>query len=385
MILRNDRQFVFYAGLPLSGLRLVRSATLFATLYGFLLSVALMETSFRDFGSGFSQAVMSATTNPFLGLVIGLLATSIVQSSSCTTSIMVGMVASGVISVEHAIPMVMGANIGTTVTNTLVSLGHVTRKEEFRRAFAAATVHDFFNLLTVAILLPLELVTHYLERTATWLSQHLAGITPGTSFGSPLKPLFRPVIEVVRAAFSGLSPVVSGLLICAVALILLFGCLYAMMKLIHGSLAGRMEVALDKTIGTAPFVGLFAGLALTALVQSSSVTTSLLVPLAAAGILRLDQVFSVTLGANIGTTVTAILAALATGPAGLTIALAHLLFNVTGTLIFFPIPAIRKVPIFFAQHLADLTMKSRWYAFFYVAGIFFVMPAVCILVWRALD
>ena len=363
---------------------LIRSLMLMGALYGFLLSIALMEAGFRAFGTGFSQTLISATANPFAGLMIGLLATSIVQSSSCTTSIMVGMVASGSISVAHAIPMVMGANIGTTVTNTIVSLGHITRKNEFQRAFAAATVHDFFNLLTAAILLPFELATGYLERTATFLSEHLAGLTPGTALGSPLKPLFRPIVARVGRALSGRSPTVSGIIVLVAAGVLLFGCLYAMIRVTRGALAGRMEVALDKTIGRAPVVGFAVGCVLTALVQSSSVVTSLLVPLAAAGVLRLDQVFSITLGANIGTTVTAILAALATGPAGLTLALAHLLFNVTGTVIFFPVPAMRKVPMFLARQLAELAMKSKWYAFAYVVGVFFVAPAACVFLWRTL-
>jgi sodium-dependent phosphate cotransporter len=122
-----------------------RSILLLGAVYGFLLSVALMEAGFKEFGGRFSERLLSVTANPFIGLMIGLLATSIVQSSSCTTSIMVGMVASGTLTVANDIPMVMGANIGTTVTNTIVSLGHVARRGEFRRAFAAATVHDFFK------------------------------------------------------------------------------------------------------------------------------------------------------------------------------------------------------------------------------------------------
>ena len=363
---------------------LTRLLMLMGALYGFLLSIAFMEAGFSAFGADFSERLISATGNPFVGLMIGLLATSVVQSSSCTTSIIVGMVASGGVTVAHAIPMVMGANIGTTVTNTIVSLGHITRKNEFRRAFAAATVHDFFNLLTAAILLPFELATGYLERTATFLSEHLAGLTPGTALGSPLKPLFRPIVERVGGALSGLSRVASGTVILVGAAVLLLACLYALVRVTRGALAGRMAVAVDKTIGRVPAVGFAVGCVLTALVQSSSVVTSLLVPLAGAGILRLDQVFSITLGANIGTTVTAILAALATGPAGLTIALAHLLFNVTGTVIFLPIPAMRKVPMFLARQLAELAMKSTWYVFAYVLGVFFVAPAACVFLWRIL-
>lgn len=362
----------------------LRSGLLLAALYGFLLSVALMEAGFRTFGTGFSEALMSATSNPFVGLMIGLLTTSIVQSSSCTTSMMVGMVASGALSVSHAIPMVMGANIGTTVTNTLVSLGHVTRNQEFRRAFAAATVHDFFNLLTVVILLPVELLTHYLERTAAWLSGHLGGLTAGPAFGSPLKPLFAPVVAAVTSAMRFLPPVAAGIVVLVVAMVMLFGCLYAMMRLTKGAMAGTAQVAVDRIIGRAPVLGLLVGLVLTAVVQSSSVVTSMLVPLAAAGILHLELVFAVTLGANLGTTVTAILAALATGPAGLTIALAHLLFNVTGVLIFFPFPFMRRMPVFLATRLAELATRSKRYAFVYVVGVFFVIPGLFVLLWKTL-
>lgn len=353
-------------------------------LYGFLLSVALMEAGFRTFGTRLSETIMSATTNPFVGLMIGLLATSIVQSSSCTTSIMVGLVASGTVSVGNAIPMVMGANIGTTVTNTLVSLGHISRRDEFRRAFSAATVHDFFNLLTAAILLPVELATHYLEKTATLLSIHLADLTPGKALGSPLKPLFKPLVERATGSLSELPSALSGTILVVVSVALLFVCLYAMMRLTKGAVAGRIEVAIDRTIGRTPVLGLAGGLVLTAIVQSSSVVTSMLVPLAAAGILQLEHVFVITLGANIGTTVTAILAALATGPAGLTLALAHLLFNITGTLIFFPIPAMRKIPMFLSRALTQLAMQSKWYVLAYVVGVFFILPGAFVLLWRML-
>jgi solute carrier family 34 (sodium-dependent phosphate cotransporter) len=83
-----------------------------------------MATAFDLFGREFAEAVLQTTANPVLGLFLGLLATSLVQSSSTSTSIIVGMVAGGAISVEGAIPMIMGANIGTTITSMLVSLGH---------------------------------------------------------------------------------------------------------------------------------------------------------------------------------------------------------------------------------------------------------------------
>ncbi|MGB5159487.1 MAG: Na/Pi symporter, partial [Thermoanaerobaculia bacterium] len=140
-------------------LRLILLCTL---LFGFFVGLDMMGLSFKLFGKGFAEALIERTSNPFVGLFVGLLATTLVQSSSTTTSMIVALVAAGALTIEGAIPMIMGANIGTSVTNTLVSLAHVTRREEFQRAFAGATVHDFFNWMAVLILLPLELATGFL-------------------------------------------------------------------------------------------------------------------------------------------------------------------------------------------------------------------------------
>src|SRR4030043_535002 len=139
-----------------------------ALLYLFLISIGLMSSAFKGFGKGFAENLIRTTSNPFVGLFIGILATSLVQSSSTTTSVVVGIVGAGGLTVGNVIPIVMGANIGTTVPNTLVSLGHIGRKDEFRRAISAATIHDFFNLICVSILFPIELATGYLEKTATF-------------------------------------------------------------------------------------------------------------------------------------------------------------------------------------------------------------------------
>ena len=101
-------------------------------LYLFFVSISLMSHAFKGFGSGFAERLIATTSNPFVGLFIGILATSIIQSSGTTTSMVVVLVASGTLSVRSAIPIVMGANIGTTVTCTLVALTHITRKEEFK-------------------------------------------------------------------------------------------------------------------------------------------------------------------------------------------------------------------------------------------------------------
>ena len=179
-----------------AAITLLKVAAVIGLLYFFLVSIGLMGAAFKGFGKGFAHALIETTSNPFIGLFIGIFATSIVQSSSTTTSIVVGMVASEVLTIPNAIPIIMGANIGTTVTNTLVSLGHVSRRDEFRRAIAAATVHDFFNLICVAVLFPIELATGYLEKSATHLEKLFEG-AGGITLVNPVKKATEPTVHLL--------------------------------------------------------------------------------------------------------------------------------------------------------------------------------------------
>jgi len=357
------------------------AAGFLAALYVFLLSVTLLGAGFEEFGTGFARILVEKTSNPLVGLFIGILATSIVQSSSATTSMVVSLVAAGTLSVHNAVPIVMGANVGTTITCALVSLGHITRKEEFRRAMGGAFVHDFFNIMAVTILLPVEMATGILQTSAAWLTGLLAG-KEVCEFHSPLKTILKPVSSaIVGLLRGGGKPSVGvGVAAAVIALVLLFGSLWAMTRFMRKALVGRAEAILDRTIGRAPIIGFAVGTVLTAIVQSSSVVTSILVPLAGAGLLTVPQIFPITLGANVGTTVTAILASLATGGLGLTIALVHLLFNVAGTLLIYPVPQIRRIPIWLATGLANVAAESKRYAFIYVAGTFLVLPGLLIFV-----
>ncbi len=165
-------------------------------LYIFILSITLLGASFKLFGKDFAETLLSTTSNPIVGLFIGILATSIIQSSSTTTSILVTMVAAGSISLEGAIPIVMGANIGTTVTNALVSLTHITRSREFSRAFSGAIVHDIFNVLVVIILFPLQYYTNFLGHASTFLTGIFEN-AGGLHFISPIKAITGPVVKII--------------------------------------------------------------------------------------------------------------------------------------------------------------------------------------------
>jgi len=90
----------------------------------------------------------------------------------------------------------MGANIGTSITTFIVSIAHIGHKEEFRKAFAVATVHDFFNIFIVLLLFPLELTFHFLEKGAMYFTQFMLGGSVGLTFTSPFKFIIKPVAQL---------------------------------------------------------------------------------------------------------------------------------------------------------------------------------------------
>ena len=352
-------------------------------LYLFLLSIGLMGAAFKGFGKDFAENLVKTTSNPFVGLLIGILATSVVQSSSTTTSIVVGIVGSGGLTVANAIPIVMGANIGTTVTNTLVSLGHVGRRGEFRKAIGAATVHDFFNLICVAIMFPLELLTGYLEKTASILSKAFQNVG-GFKFTSPIKMIIDPVVKSIKSIsldIFGSSHHAAYIFILILSAVILFFSLYFIVKIMKSLIVSRAEIVLNNIVKKHGNLALLAGLVFTIMVQSSSITTSLMIPMVAAGVLTVESVFPITMGANIGTTTTAILASFATGNiSAITIAFVHFLFNVTGVLVLYPIPVFRRIPIGLALRLGIVASRKRYIAFLYVLGVFFVLPLLLIFI-----
>jgi sodium-dependent phosphate cotransporter len=316
----------------------------------FFVSIELMSTAIERFGGEFADQLLSMASNPLAGLFIGFLATSLVQSSSTTTTIVVIMVGSGAIDVGLAVPIIMGANIGTTTTNTIVSIGHVTRPAEFERAFAASTVHDFFNVLAAFTLLPIEVLFHPIQRTAVFLESMFAG-AGGMSWASPLKLVRDPPVDLIAGW------VASPLMLVIVAFALLLLALRGMLVLMRGAVLERMGGLFDRVLFRNDLASFTLGVVATATVQSSSATTSLIVPLAGTGVLTLRQIFPYTIGANIGTTITAILASFSMGAgAGVTIAMAHLTFNVFAVLIFYPLKAL---PIGLARWWGKFAAQSK--------------------------
>jgi sodium-dependent phosphate cotransporter len=349
----------------------------------FLVGVKLLEGGIKGLGSDFTDALFNNVTNPVAGLFVGILATVLVQSSSVTTSTIVGLVASGVLTVEAAVPMIMGANIGTTVTNTIVSLAHLRQSEEFKRAFTAATMHDSFNLIAVVVLLPLELATEFLSKSAKAIAEFISG-SSGATFDSPIKGAVKwgagKVEDVLDVFASGDALAVLGIV---VGVAFIFLTLTFITKNMRVLVAARIERSLNAALARSGLIGMVVGMIVTIAVQSSSITTSILIPLVASGILLVRNAYPITLGANIGTTITALLAALAAGAVdGLTIAVTHTLFNVAGILLVYSIPKVRYIPVEIAERLAGVAMRRKSLALAYTLGVFVLLPIVGILVLR---
>ena len=201
-----------------------------------------------------------------------------------------------------------------------------------------------------------------------------------------------------------LSDAAVGTILLCLSLVLLCSCLIGMVKLLNSMLQGpalrivRSVINSDLAFGdmlniksermrnvlnvvgreVAGYVSILIGCILTILVQSSSVFTSALTPLVGMGLITVERMYPLTLGANLGTTITAILAAFTADAStirdALQIAFAHLFFNLTGILIFYPIPLMRQIPPFIAKKLGNTTAEYRWFAIAYLVVVFFLFP-----------
>ena len=357
-----------------------------ALVYLLLAAVAGIGDGFKLAAGDNARELFAFASNPIIALVIGLVVTAVIQSSSTVTSIIVGLVAGG-LPLGIAIPMVMGANIGTSLTSTLVSLGHVRNGEEFRRAFAAATVHDSFNLCAVAILLPLEILFRPLERVATALAEMLySEASLSMSDVNFMGTLLSPASQVLELITFWLPGIFAGIAMIVIGVFMILLVISSMGQILRKLLVGKARDIMHAAVGRGPIAGMVSGTAITMLVQSSSTTTSLIVPLAGSGVFTIQQIYPFVLGSNIGTTITALLAVTAiTGPmadTALAIALVHLFFNVFAIAILYGIPFTRNVPIKMAETLATLAMRSKWYVVAYIAGVFFVIPLLLIAISR---
>ena len=397
-------------------------------LYFFLFGLELLGSGAKVMSGCEAGELFGDDTNPITGVMIGILATVLLLSSSATTSIIVFLVGD-TISVQQGIYMVMGANIGTSVTNTIVAMGHMGDGDQLERAFAGATVHDMFNFMSVAILLPLEVVTGYLDALTGMIVKD-AKVKDGEKWEGPAKKIVSPLGKRVIIANKKVTvsiargetecdnfypnscdgnptytscggtfgliacdkehdfcPVffsedatakddkVSGGAVFFIGIMIMFTCLLGIVAILQKMLLGMSTRIVYKVMDVNGYIAIAIGAGITMLVQSSSITTSTLTPLVGMGALRLEQMFPLTLGANIGTTLTGITAAMVADTIdSLQVALAHLFFNMTGIAIFYPIPFMRKIPLFAARRLGRATRAWRGFHLLYIFVMFVIAP-----------
>lgn len=365
-----------------SGNKTLKWITVGLLIYLLICAVGMIGSGFKGATKDDAKDLFDFATNPFMGLIIGIVATALIQSSSTVTSIIVGLVAGG-LPVHMAVPMVMGANVGTSITNTIVSMGHVRDKSEFKRAFAAATVHDYFNLLSVIVFLPLEIMFGVLEKIGTVMAGvFVGGDSVSMSSFNVVKAATKPVVNMFKGLTNSIADQpVAGALLAIIGVILIFVAITYVGKLLKQLMVGRAKEIMHTAIGRGPVSGITSGTLVTVLVQSSSTTTSLMVPLAGSGSFTLKQIYPFTLGANIGTCITALLAATAVSgnvQAALTIAMIHLTYNILGVLVIYGIPMLREIPPRLATWLGELASEKKAYALAYILGVFFVLPLICV-------
>lgn len=352
-------------------------------VYLLLAAVGAIGDGFKAATASNAKELFAFATNPMIGLVIGVVATALIQSSSTVTAIIVGMVAGG-LPISIAIPLIMGANIGTSLTSTIVSLGHVRSGEEFRRAFSAATVHDAFNIVAVAILLPLEMMFGFLEKASALLAGFfVSDASVDMKSVNIMKMVVSPATDLLSASVSWLpNQVWMGVALIVIGVALILFVVTAIGKVLRKVMVGKARDIMHASVGRGPVSGMCSGAIITVLVQSSSTTTALIVPLAGTGVFNLRQVYPFTLGTNVGTCITALLAATAiSGPTAvlaMQIALVHLIFNLMGILTIYGLPFLRGIPPSIATGLAELAQKNKLYVVAYILGVFFVLPLLLI-------
>ncbi|KAM3867110.1 sodium-dependent phosphate transport protein 2A-like [Diretmus argenteus] len=411
-------------------------------LFFFVCSLDILSSAFQLAGGKVAGDIFqdsAVLSNPVAGLVVGILVTVLVQSSSTSTSIIVSLVASGLLEVRSAVPIIMGSNIGTSVTNTIVAMMQAAERDEFKRAFAGATIHDCFNWLSVLVLLPVEVASGLMSRLAHLVVTSFS-LRSGKDAPELLKvitdPVTKLIIQLDKHVITGiamgdesmrnrslvkewcqtdlvtvmarlhhclhhaqthgrhlfvsaqLSDLAVGLILLAGSLAVLCTCLLLLVKLLNSLLKGQVAKVIQKVINTdlpypfgwlAGYLAMFVGAGMTFVVQSSSVFTSALTPLIGVGVISLERAYPLTLGSNIGTTTTAMLAALASPgdklAAAIQIALCHLFFNIFGILLWYPLP-IMRLPIRMARVLGERTAKYRWFAVFYLLLCFLLFPSL---------
>lgn len=349
---------------------------IFLALVFFLFCIKLMVASLGMFAGGFQENILSSALDPFIGLFIGLLATAIIQSSSTTSTMVVAMVATGTLTLGEAIPVIMGANVGTSLTSSIVALGFISDKGAFRKAVSAGIIHDFFNIMMVLILFPLEYYYGFLSKISIYLQRMIFGNGVIESTGDWKWFFDLGIADRISNLFQ------NDVIVMILSFVLLFVSIKLLTSIIRKTLIGDSQNKLRKFVFQKPIKSFGWGVLITSAIQSSSVSTSLLVPLVATKKIRLINAFPFIIGANLGTTLTALIAASFSSETAMSIAIAHLLFNLSGALLFMLFAGAREGMVKFTKKFSNVITRKRVIGLAYVVVTFFLLPFILISIHK---
>ena len=378
--------------------------------YLFFLSIAMMgggmKSSFKHDVSAW-LAAHAGELDELTAFVMGVLGTSLVQSSSTVTSMAVVATQEGVIplgAIAVAIGIVHGANLGTSVTSSIVAFFASTRSltgnpfrdlkrllferrlPGFRGAVSAATVHGLFNaILVTGILLAVEIPFGLIHRASAASAGAVSSAVGSAGEALDLFHWISPKTWTKPVVTALLDLGIPGWAVAAASMVLLFVAIRGFAKRMQsGLLAGGdndPETIGVRLLGKRPIDTFIRGLLLTLLVQSSSVTTAMVVPLAALGLFSLKRVFPFILGANIGTTTTAVIvAASSAGDAGfeigMTVALCHFYLNCTAVILVVTVPGLKTSVLTVTGWLAEMAAEVPAVLVLYLALLAVALPVL---------
>ncbi|KAG3007758.1 hypothetical protein JG687_00014102 [Phytophthora cactorum] len=373
-----------------------------AALYFFMVAVKFIGDGFTLALGCDTKGAFDFANNPVAGLMIGTVATALLHSSGTVTSIVVALVGSGGMTIRQGVYVIMGANVGTCVTCIMVAFGQVGDRTRFQRAMAAATVHDMYNIWSVFVMFPIEVIFHPLEKMSVAMSN---AKTSSGAFNSPVDTIVNPLTQtllsvdkkaiykvatgntlctdgqsfVKSGAFHGssLSDGSIGAITVVIGFCILVGALLTLVKMLAKVFMGPTKKLISKLLNYNGYINIFVGTLITFAVHSSTVVTSTLTPMAGLGVVTLEQVYPLVIGANLGTTGTALLASLVTGKAdSVAIALVHFWFNVIGIFLFYPIPITRKPILGWACSLAFFSASWPLTAVIFLIVLFLIAPGI---------
>ncbi|VDI67023.1 solute carrier family 34 (sodium-dependent phosphate cotransporter), partial [Mytilus galloprovincialis] len=332
---------------------------LLALLYTFVCTLDFLSSAFRLLGGkAVGEALSSSVlaSNPIAGLMIGVLSTVLVQSSSTSTTVVVSMISADKVATGYLY------RLSKAIIDSLPQSNGTVSEPEFLKAITKPFTSFIVSIDSGVIA---KLAQGKDENVTTMMK------------GGVMKDI-------------GWNDTNTGILLLVLSLIILCICLVLIVKLLHSVLSGKIAKIIRRIVnanskGCLGFLtGLLAiliGAGLTFLVQSSSIFTSACTPLVGLGIIHIDRMYPMTLGANIGTTGTSLLAAFASAGSGnfdntLQIALCHLFFNLTGVFAFYIIYPMRKLPIGAAKFMGNVTANYRWFALVYLISMYFLFPGI---------